>query len=164
MEHKDIIGEEVGESTAPTTPTIPITKEEAESIIDAYISGEPVEKTFKIIDRIKIVLRDPCQSLIVIALDAFAEDVATRYQTIQASDVNNHKLNNLLAAYITEFHGHNFVKQQGDKYNTVEGFNERKKYLLDHSCNDVFVLMVEKLVEFQSTIRQAFGTDNLKNI
>jgi len=137
----------------------PIDQKEAGIIIDKYIMGEPIEKKFNIRGKIPFILRDPDLELLKISEHSLYVDNKD-LMTMELPRVINE---GLLACYVIEFNGHNFIEKQGDKFNTKESYIERKTYFLEKMNIHVKEFVLNKIKEFQQLLKIVFSEEHLKN-
>jgi len=137
-----------------------ISKEEMDETIDTYIMGKPIEKAYVIIRHgdsiIDVVLRIPTAKMMDIGnrLLYMEKDLAA------ALAFNN---SNLMGILISRYLNKDFAKDQGDKYDTAEGLEERISYLQLNILSPVRDRIVDKCKEFQSWYEEIFSQENLEN-
>jgi len=136
-----------------------VEQKEADAIIDKYIMGDPIEKKFSIRDKIPFTLRDPGSDLLKISEHSLYADNKDMI-TMELPRIINE---GLLACWVTEFNGHNFLEKQGDNFNTKESYRERKAYLLKNMNQYIKDFVLRKIADFQILLKVVFSEESLKN-
>ncbi len=134
---------------------------ETNKILDAFINGEPIEMTYRLADKIEVVLRDPSIKMHGYALRKHSEYVLSHDVTnVEASVYNDYCL---LTCYVRKFNNVDFLETQKEAFSTKEGYEERFELLMDMINAPLEKLLFTKLQEFQTLITKAFSDDSLKN-
>jgi len=143
----------------PEKTPVDITEKEINAYLDKYMTGEPIEKTYSIRDKIHFVLRDPnakMQEISDTVLFNNADIKVARFPTI----VNN----NMLAMYVIKYNDIDFIETQGDKYYTEEGFKERVDIMLKKINPTIRKFILSSIDDFIAILEAIFSNSSLKNL
>lgn len=143
-----------------------LTDAERAELIKQYIETGGIACEYRSENGLYIKLREPCQEVFTAIFREIDKDIAPDEEFISIDRVNIIRSNNMLAAYIEKFCNQDYRALQGDKYDTVDGFIERKKIIYAPGGLNMFAVewALEKLDDMRAKIREAFGAESLKNL
>lgn len=124
-------------------------------IVDKYIMGEPIDREINI-SKIKVILRAPNVEVINDLYKAIAKASEGGYVNMQVESSSS-----LLAAYVMEFNGHNFLEELGEEYDTVGGKQKIRSYLNKNLIEPVRDALNERVLKFYEDIKDAFNDESL---
>ena len=134
---------------------------ETTKILEAFLNGEAIEKTYMLAGKIAVVFRDPSVKSHGMALRKHSEYVLSNDVTnIEASVYNDYCL---LACYVRMFKDIDFIEKQGDSFSSKEGYEERFETLMTMINAPLERLLFDSLKDFQALVTKAFSDDSLKN-
>jgi len=130
-----------------------VTSEQREryaEIVDKYIMGEPVEK------KVMIRLRFPNIYTTNTIFRNVAKASNDGYVNMQVESSSS-----MLAAYVRSYNGHDFEKELGESFATVEGKSKVREYLDNVLIEPVRDIITDKVFEFIDEVKKAFSDESL---
>jgi len=141
---------------------IDISEKERFEVIDKYLMGIPIEKDYVLFKH-----GDKEVSLKIRAISAelteYADRLLYQKEDISMAEAMTENNNNLIGVQIARFIDKDFVKDQGDNYDTKEGVVERIDYMKKRLILPVRSLVIEKMRHFQAWCSTVFSPEGLTN-
>lgn len=131
---------------------------ESSDLLDKYLMGEPLESDCSIRGKLPFTLRAPTSKMFTIQ-DELLYSASNENAGSMAVKINN----GLIGLYISKFRDKDFVKDQGDSYQTKEGINERVEYVLQNTVNPIKMSILDEIEKFRVVLEKVFSNENLKN-
>lgn len=141
---------------------IEISQDERSEVIDKFLMGEPIEKDYVLFKK-----NDKGISIKVRAVSAelmeYADRLLYKNEDISMAEAITANNNNLIGVQIAKFMDKDFVKEQGENYDTEEGVTERINYMKKRLILPVRSLIIEKMRHFQAWCSEIFSPESLEN-
>ena len=137
---------------------IEVDEKEINKYLDKYLMGEHLEKECNIRGKIKYTLRSPSS-----AQQDLSDTVLYNTEGLTAGKLPTVINNHILALHIIRYNDIDFIKEQGDAYNTEEGFRERIDIILKKTIPPVRSQMMRDVDIFIKTLTKVFSNESLKN-
>ena len=141
---------------------IDISEEVRFEVIDKFLMGEPIEKEYVLFEK-----GDKKTFLTIRAVSAelmeYADRLLYKKEDISMAEAMTENNNNLIGVQIAKFMDKDFVKEQGEKYDTEDGVIERIKYMKKRLILPVRSIVIEKMRHFQVWCSEIFSSEGLKN-
>jgi len=135
-----------------------ISLEEINETIDKYIMGDPIQKEYPVIKSKDIVVtyQVPTSGM----MDAATIALYKGKDPTKAMVGNN---SNLVGLMLAKYKDKNFITEQGERYNTVEGIVERMEYVQDNVIVPIMDILIDRCKEFLEWYKIIFSRENLEN-
>jgi len=132
--------------------------EEINEAIDKYIMGEPIQKEYPVIKskKIVVVFQVPISGMM-----GAATIVLYKGKDPTKAMVENNS--NLVGLMLAKYNDKDFIAEQGEKYNTVEGIVARMEYTQENIIAPVMDILVDRCKEFLEWYKEIFSRENLEN-